>query len=459
MKTYKQVLININELKGYENNSRVHSDTQINQIANSIKKYGFTNPILITENKTIIAGHGRLEAVEMLNRFDYKDTPINEIPCIMISGLSQNDYKALVIADNKIALNASWDLDILKDELESLENENYDIDLLGFSTDEINDLLSSYIIDNDDYLKENDSEWDNSMPNGSLSDRYIEPPFSVINLRSQKSIDMANKWRDMGIKVGGRGENNGTFSALNSLMKKTSGESRANAINESIFNPYLCEILHHWFNIEKGGYVLGPFAGGMERGFVACSLGHKYIGFDVREEQVLFNRDNCNLLSPPNWILDSSENLLNYVDENSQDFILTCPPYADLEVYSDNPLDISNKSYDEFLTIYKDIIKKCFVALKNNRFAVWVVGEVRGSGGDYYNFIGDTISSFLDAGFKYYNEAIMLTPIGTGGLRANRSFKTRKLIKCHQNVLVFYKGDIKNIKAEFKDYSIDITGD
>lgn len=143
MKTYNQVLINIDELKGYENNSRVHSDTQINQIANSIKEYGFTNPLLITENKTIIAGHGRLEAVKMLNRLDYKDTPINEIPCIVLSGLSQNDYKALVIADNKIALNAGWDLDILKDELESLENENYNMDLLGFSDSELNEILDS----------------------------------------------------------------------------------------------------------------------------------------------------------------------------------------------------------------------------------------------------------------------------------------------------------------------------
>lgn len=143
MKIYKQVLINIDELKGYENNSRVHSDTQINQIANSIKEYGFTNPLLITENKTIIAGHGRLEAVKILNRLDYKDTPINKIPCIVISGLSQNDYKALVIADNKITLNAGWDLDILKDELESLENENYDMDLLGFSDSELSEILDS----------------------------------------------------------------------------------------------------------------------------------------------------------------------------------------------------------------------------------------------------------------------------------------------------------------------------
>ena len=145
MKTYKQVLINIDELKGYENNSRVHSDTQINQIANSIKEYGFTNPLLITENKTIIAGHGRLEAVKQLNKIDYKDTPINKIPCIVLSGLSQNDYKALVIADNKIALNAGWDLDILKDELESPENENYDMGLLGFSDSEISEILDSNI--------------------------------------------------------------------------------------------------------------------------------------------------------------------------------------------------------------------------------------------------------------------------------------------------------------------------
>ena len=139
--------ININDLKEYENNSRIHSDEQILQIKESIKQFGFTNPLLVKPDLTTIAGHGRLEAIKALNKLDYKDNPISEIPCIIVSGLSENDYKALVIADNKIALNAGWDLDILKEELTLLENENYNLDLLGFNNDELNDLLNISVDD------------------------------------------------------------------------------------------------------------------------------------------------------------------------------------------------------------------------------------------------------------------------------------------------------------------------
>lgn len=139
--------ININDLKEYEKNSRTHSNKQILQIKESIKQFGFTNPLLVKPDLTIIAGHGRLEAIKALNKLDYKDNPISEIPCIIVSGLSENDYKALVIADNKIALNAGWDLDILKEELTLLENENYNLDLIGFNNDELNDLFNISVDD------------------------------------------------------------------------------------------------------------------------------------------------------------------------------------------------------------------------------------------------------------------------------------------------------------------------
>lgn len=141
MKNYEYKLIKIDKLKPYRKNSRTHSSEQILQIKESIKTYGFTNPLLIDDNYNLIAGHGRLEAIKALNKVDFKENPINEIPCIIVSGLSENDYKALVIADNKIALNAGWDLDILKDKLSLLENENYNLDLIGFSDDELGELL------------------------------------------------------------------------------------------------------------------------------------------------------------------------------------------------------------------------------------------------------------------------------------------------------------------------------
>ena len=116
---------------------------QIEQIVKSIKEFGFTNPLLIDNDCNLIAGHGRLEAIQWLNNFDYKDKPITQLPVVIVSDLSDTQRRALVIADNKIALNAGWDLDILKDELETLDNENYDMDLLGFSDSELSEILDS----------------------------------------------------------------------------------------------------------------------------------------------------------------------------------------------------------------------------------------------------------------------------------------------------------------------------
>ena len=143
MKIHNQIMINISDIKPYANNARTHSTQQIEQIVKSIKEFGFTNPLLIDNDCNLIAGHGRLEAIRWLNNFDYKDKPITQLPAVIVSDLSDTQRRALVIADNKIALNAGWDLDILKDELALLENENYDMDLLGFSDSEISEILDS----------------------------------------------------------------------------------------------------------------------------------------------------------------------------------------------------------------------------------------------------------------------------------------------------------------------------
>ena len=131
-KDYQYTKINIDEIKPYERNARIHSSKQIKQIMEAIKAFGFTNPLLIDDENNLIAGHGRLEAVKQLNIIDFKDKPIKELPAIIITGLSEADKKALIIADNKIAENASWDYDLLQAEFQELEAINYDLDLMGF---------------------------------------------------------------------------------------------------------------------------------------------------------------------------------------------------------------------------------------------------------------------------------------------------------------------------------------
>lgn len=132
-KIHTYVALPAADLIPYVNNSRTHSDEQVNQVAASIKEFGFTNPILVDEDNGIIAGHGRLLAARKLG--------IGDIPCIRLVGLTDAQKKAYVIADNQLALNAGWDLDMLKIEIEGLQELEFDIDMLGFDDDFIDGLL------------------------------------------------------------------------------------------------------------------------------------------------------------------------------------------------------------------------------------------------------------------------------------------------------------------------------
>lgn len=123
----------VSDLIPYINNSRTHSEEQINQIIGSIKEFGFTNPILLEEENGIIAGHGRLMAVQKMGW--------SEVPCVTIKGLTKTQIKALNIADNQIALNAGWDLDKLKLEVKGLDEDNFNLDVLGFTSKVIDDFL------------------------------------------------------------------------------------------------------------------------------------------------------------------------------------------------------------------------------------------------------------------------------------------------------------------------------
>ena len=134
------------ELVPYINNSRTHSEQQVQQVAASIKEFGFTNPILIDHNGGIIAGHGRLQAAQLLS--------LDEVPTITLEGLTEAQRKAYVIADNQLALNAGWDLDSLKLEVDRLTELDFDISLLGFDEDMLAGLMeeepSEGLTDEDD---------------------------------------------------------------------------------------------------------------------------------------------------------------------------------------------------------------------------------------------------------------------------------------------------------------------
>lgn len=225
--------------------------------------------------------------------------------------------------------------------------------------------------------------------------------------------------------------------------RKPGDDTPAAQSGTSIFDPVLCELVYRWFS-PPTGHVLDPFAGGSVRGIVASVLGRDYHGVDLSGAQVAANTEQaeriCGELQPTWYVGDSMD--IDTLVPGAFDLVFTCPPYADLEVYSDDPRDISTMDYPDFLAVYREIVSVACNRLRPNRFAVVVVGEVRGPDGAYRDFVGDTVSAFVDAGLAYYNEAILVTAVGSLPIRVGKQFVTsRKLGKTHQNVLVFVKGD------------------
>ena len=274
-----------------------------------------------------------------------------------------------------------------------------------------------------------------------LRDKFIEPPFTVLDCKGGNWQNRKRKWIARGLKseIGREAK---AFNLSNWVNEKSFNGDKLKS-DVSIFDPVLCEVLYHWFCAE-GGTILDPFAGGSVRGIVANYLGYKYSGIDIRQEQVNSNREQAMDILPienqPQWYVGDSNELLNDNWITKFDMVMSCPPYADLEVYSDLEGDISNKPYKQFLELYESIIAKSCKLLKVGGYACFVVGEVRDKNGFYIGFVPDTIKAFEKCGMKFYNEAILLqSGLGAAGMRANGNMKSQKLVKVHQNILVFKK--------------------
>ncbi len=238
---------------------------------------------------------------------------------------------------------------------------------------------------------------------------------------------------------------------LTEIMREKSGKPAPEGAQDqgmsgtSIFDPVLVELLITWFS-PPGGLVLDPFAGGSVRGIVTNKLGRKYVGCDLREEQIIANRLQGKALCPGNepvWHAGDSQ-LIEQHAPGAYDFILSCPPYADLEVYSDDKNDLSTMEYPKFIEIYRKIIAACVRMLKPNRFAAFVVGDVRNEKGHLRGFPFHTVQAFEDAGAFLYNDCTLVTSVGSLPIRTGRQFAGgRKLGRTHQDVFVFIKGDWK----------------
>lgn len=271
---------------------------------------------------------------------------------------------------------------------------------------------------------------------------FGENPFSILDAKSGSWQNRKRKWMSLGIQSE-VGRDAKTFAMKDWADKKgQEGTLKGNKLpsDTSIFDPVLCELMYRWF-CPDGGSILDPFAGGSVRGIVANYLGYKYTGIDIRKEQVDSNIEQGKLIlgeNVPNWIIGDSNKVLDAL-YGQYDMVFSCPPYADLEVYSNLQGDISNMCYDDFLKAYASIIDKACAKVKAGGYAIFVVGEVRDKKGNYYGFVPDTYKCFKDAGMNFYNEAILATSLASAAIRAAGNMKSKKLVKVHQNILIFKK--------------------
>ena len=450
----------IAELKAYENNPR-NNDEAVPFVANSIKEFGFKNPVIIDADNVIVAGHTRVKAAKSLG--------MKKVPCIVADDLTPEQIRAFRLADNKTAEIATWDAGKLDEELRDI----LDIDMNNFG------------FDIDDLEKDFDSATghDGNKETHEIKNKFLFFPLSILSARGGAWQDRKKEWINLGIKSyeSRQGMKTGTsychsvpnYYSLKDKCEKDIGrkltlkEFDTEYIHKyysglykttddhgilSIFDPVLAELMYTWF-CPVGGEIIDPFAGGSVRGIVAAKLGYKYTGVDLRKDQIDANVKNAKeILSSniPRWICGNSLKITD-IAPGEYDFVFSCPPYFDLEKYSDDKEDLSNQTYEDFVSMYREIIKKSISMLKENRFACFVVGEIRDKKtGMYRNFVPETIRAFVDAGALFYNEIILATPVGSvatvGGYVFNKS---RKIGKVHQNVLVFYKGDPKQIGKTF----------
>lgn len=393
------------------------------------------------------AGSQRIKSAKALGK--------TEIEVFIEDDVPKDIQDRRTILDN--THHGKWDFEIL--------TESFD-----FSLDEFKDMnlpeVEDFLIDH-----KAESQIKQTQAKNALQSNFIVPPFSILDTKQAYWQDRKRTWEDLGIKsqesreeielMAKSAQNSEVYHLKNKMREALGREPEWDEVIEkakqkglkvfegaSIFDPVLCEILYSWFS-KEGHSVLDPFAGGSVRGIVAGELGRQYVGIDLRDDQVKANSKqagNIDLKQIPQWVVGDSLVEIPKLNEEF-DFVFSCPPYHDLEQYSDDEKDLSNMSYDEFKDVYSKILKEACSKLKENRFACFVVSEIRDKQGFYKNFVKDTIEAFeANEGVRFYNDIILLNQIASAAIRAGRQFNGgRKVTRVHQNVLVFYKGDPKKI--------------
>jgi hypothetical protein len=372
-------LVKISEVKPNPKNPRLIKDDKFKKLVKSIQEFPDMlnkRPLIVftdTDGKyVVLGGNMRLKAC--------KEIGLKEIPIILADEWTEEQKAEFLIKDN-VGF-GEWDWDSLANEWEVDKLEEWGLDLPV-----------------DLSVQEEDKE---VIAHGKLQETFLIPPFSILDTRQGYWNDRKRYWKEI---INDNGESRENTLANGSMMAEMNN-------GVSILDPVLAEITNKWFGLEKCN-TFDCFAGDTVFGYVSSYLGNKFTGIELRKEQADLNNTRVKGFNA-NYICDDGRNVLNYIEENSQDLLFSCPPYFDLEVYSDLENDASNQdTYEEFIEIIEDAFSKAVKCLKENRFAVITVGDVRDKDGFYYNFIDDIKRIFIKNGMKLYNELILIESIGT----------------------------------------------
>jgi tRNA1(Val) A37 N6-methylase TrmN6 len=439
---------------------------QRDSLRDNIQKYGLREPLVVWKEKNILVdGHNRYEICAELNIIP---------PITYYSFADENEAKMFIIENQIIRRNLQPYEKIevylkVKDSLHKLgiaakkekgKQKKHNTLLIlaektGYSHDTVHKAL--YIAANADEDSKNLLRDGKATINqiysrlrdktrGGLAEKFIVPPFSIIDTTTEDWRLRKNHWKslmgDLGkTRTGEWGTISGS-SGSNTNVLATINEGTSN------FDPVIIEVMLKWYAGDSAS-IIDPFGGEQAKGFVCGKLGHAYCGIEIRQDQVDHNRqtmESAGLSDSVVYHCGDSRNILELVGDARFDMCITSPPYYNLEVYSKEDLS-SLGTYEEFIEMYKDILVKTASLIKEGGFFVIKVGEIRKENGEYYGFVGDTIQILRATGLSFYNDLIIRNNVGTGAMRASNNMRTKKVVRLHQNLLVFYKGDPSNLKS------------
>lgn len=238
-------------------------------------------------------------------------------------------------------------------------------------------------------------------------------------------------WRRLTGETGHSGARDGVFRAdHNSVYTGT----------HSVFPAPLMEMIIARYGGPVGSHILDAFAGGPPRGLVSCIMGHKYTGFEIRQDQIDENEALLKTLKLTGARYINGDGRFLEVDEQF-DCAITCPPYFDLEVYSEQPNDLSTmESYSSFNASMWLCAQAHFDRIKAGGFVCFIVGLFRDKKtGELIDFPAHTVENFREAGFTYWQHIILSKNFASAAVRASNAWKGHKLVPRHENLLVFRK--------------------